>query len=72
MKQAHAAPPRAEREAGRARAFYEQVFGWTFTAWGPPGFYQIEGAGTRGALQERRELAQGNIFGAMQYDARAE
>jgi uncharacterized protein len=44
-----------------ARAFYEQVFGWTFTAWGPPGFYQVttgEG-GIQGALQQRRELVEG-------------
>jgi predicted enzyme related to lactoylglutathione lyase len=109
-------------DLARARAFYESVFGWKFTAWGPPGFYQIEGSGTRGALQGRRELVagtrtiglectfgvasidavekavlanggktvlarsvivgvgtlmffqdpEGNVFGAMQYDARAE
>ncbi|MFN3514066.1 MAG: VOC family protein [Phenylobacterium sp.] len=43
----------------RARAFYEKVFGWTFTPWGPPGFYQAQGAGKgyRGALQGRREIA---------------
>jgi len=44
-----------------SRSFYEAVFGWTFNAWGPPGFYQIqtgpdEDPGTRGALQERRQL----------------
>ncbi len=107
----------------RARAFYEGVFGWTFSAWGPPGFYQIQGCGSvMGALQGRRELTpgvrtngfectigvpsidavekavktgggkvllersvivgvgtlmffedpEGNVFGAMQYDAHAE
>ena len=106
----------------RARAFYEKVFDWRFAAWGPPGFYQIEGCGMLGALQGLRELAkgtrtigfectiavasidavekavlanggktvlarsvivgvgtlmffqdpEGNVFGAMQYDARAE
>ena len=25
----------------RSRSFYEKVFGWKVTAWGPPGFYQI-------------------------------
>ena len=25
----------------RARGFYEQVFGWRFEPWGPPGFYLI-------------------------------
>lgn len=112
----------------RARHFYEQVFGWKFSAWGPPRFYQIqtnaegEPPGVRGALQGRRELLagkatlgfectiavasiddtakavlanggqtvlpksiivgvgalmffqdpEGNVFGAMQYDPRAE
>ena len=42
----------------RAKAFYEQVFGWTFTPWGPPGFYQTRssGAGHMGALQGRRDI----------------
>lgn len=44
-----------------SRQFYEAVFGWTFTAYGPPGFLQIqtgsdEDPGVRGALQERRQL----------------
>lgn len=39
----------------RARRFYEAVFGWTFTPWGPPGFYQIHRVGLLGALQARRE-----------------
>ena len=112
----------------RARAFYERVFGWTFSAWGPPNFYQIktnapgEPPGVLAALQGRRALAagqrtigfectiavssiddtatavlahggtvvlpksiivgvgalmffqdtEGNVFGAMQYDPRAE
>ena len=46
----------------RARRFYETVFGWTLTAWGPPGFYQIDDGtegGVRGALQQRRELTDG-------------
>jgi hypothetical protein len=42
----------------RARAFYENVFGWRFTPWGPPGFYQVldAGKGFRGALQGRRDI----------------
>jgi predicted enzyme related to lactoylglutathione lyase len=42
----------------RARGFYEKVFGWTFTPWGPPGFYQTRsaGAGLMGALQGRRDI----------------
>ena len=43
----------------RAKAFYSKVFGWTFNAWGPPGFYLIEGAGPYAALQGRRELVKG-------------
>ncbi len=41
-----------------SRAFYESVFGWTFSAWGPPGFYQIDTGpgGVQGALHQRREL----------------
>ena len=43
----------------RAKAFYEDVFGWTFTPWGPPGFYQTRstGEGHLGALQGRRDVA---------------
>ena len=41
----------------RARAFYEKVFGWTFTPWGPPGFYQTRDAGDFCALQARRTIA---------------
>lgn len=46
-------------DVDRGRAFYEKVFGWKFSAWGPPGFFLIEGAGVRGALQGRRELVKG-------------
>jgi uncharacterized protein len=48
----------------RARKFYENVFGWRFEAWGPPGFYLIHtgtdaAPGLHGALQQRRELIWG-------------
>jgi len=45
----------------RAKSFYQQAFGWDFTPWGPPGFYQIKNAGDGllGALQERRDLVPG-------------
>jgi predicted enzyme related to lactoylglutathione lyase len=43
----------------RARRFYAAVFGWSFQPWGPPGFYQIIGAGVGGGLQNRREIAPG-------------
>lgn len=47
-----------------SRQFYESVFGWTFSAYGPPGFFQIQTGpddepGLRGALQERRQLLEG-------------
>ena len=43
----------------RARAFYEQVFGWRFEAWGPPDFYRVhtgttDDPGIAGALQKRQ------------------
>jgi uncharacterized protein len=44
------------------RRFYENVFGWRFTAWGPPDFLQIrttEDGPVLGALQKRRELVEG-------------
>src|SRR5436190_2336637 len=42
----------------RARAFYERAFNWTWTPWGPPGFYQTRTAGRSlmGALQDRRAI----------------
>jgi predicted enzyme related to lactoylglutathione lyase len=48
----------------RARGFYQQVFGWTFEPWGPPGFFMIstgagEDSGLLGSLQQRRELLPG-------------
>ncbi len=48
---------------GATRRFYEQAFGWTFEAWGPPSFFHIkrddgEVPGPIGALQARRDLAQ--------------
>jgi uncharacterized protein len=43
-----------------ARAFYEKVFGWRFTPFGPPDFYRIQTpSGPGGALQKRRELIEG-------------
>lgn len=48
----------------RARRFYERVFGWTFEAWGPPGFYMIDTGSADtpavlGSLQQRREIVPG-------------
>jgi len=52
-------------DLARARAFYESVFGWTFQAWGPPGFYMIDmgpgmpAEGLRASIQKRREIVPG-------------
>ena len=50
-------------DTSRASRFYENVFGWKFQAWGPPGFYMIEmqpaTVALRGSLQQRRELVPG-------------
>ncbi len=45
----------------RAKAFYEQAFGWSFQPWGPPGFWLIHTSpkGIRGALQQRRAPVEG-------------
>jgi uncharacterized protein len=50
------------------RRFYEAVFGWTFTPWGPPGFLQIrtgtdDEPGVQGALQGRRPLGDTTTVG---------
>lgn len=42
-------------DVNRAKAFYEAVFDWQFSAWGPPDFYRITNAGIGGALQQRAE-----------------
>jgi uncharacterized protein len=52
----------------RARDFYGDAFGWGFAAYGPPGFYMIQGAGgpagTFASLQQRREIVAGKpVFG---------
>jgi len=38
-------------DTDRAIAFYRGVFGWTFNAWGPPGFFLIDTGGIHGSLQ---------------------
>ena len=45
----------------RAKTFYENVFGWTFEAWGPPNFWRIHTSpgAIEGALQQRREPVTG-------------
>lgn len=43
----------------RARAFYEEVFGWKFQPWGPPGFFNSSSPGVMAAIQPRRELVPG-------------
>lgn len=53
-------------DVSRAKRFYETVFGWGFTPWGPPGFYQIQGAGVPGALHGRHEPLAGTGMGGFE------
>jgi predicted enzyme related to lactoylglutathione lyase len=51
-------------DVSRAKRFYERVFGWTITAWGPPNFYMVRTGGEAdpgvlGSIQGRRELLEG-------------
>jgi uncharacterized protein len=48
----------------RGRKFYQQVFGWKFEAWGPPGFFMINTGESSGhkifaSLQQRRNIVEG-------------
>jgi uncharacterized protein len=45
-------------DVGRARKFYERVFEWRFSPWGPPGFFMIatgteSDPGIHGAVHDR-------------------
>ena len=67
--QKHAAPNNVAHFAihaddlPRARAFYENVFGWSFQPWGPPDFFLIQTSqdetAIHGALQKRRTPVDG-------------
>jgi uncharacterized protein len=48
-------------DVDRARGFYQAVFGWTFSPWGPPDFFQTKdaGKGVMGALQKRQDMGSG-------------
>jgi predicted enzyme related to lactoylglutathione lyase len=53
-------------DVGRAKTFYETVFGWRFEPWGPPDFFVIQTGtenhpGIRGALQKRAEPVDGGV-----------
>lgn len=46
-------------DVDRTQSFYADVFGWSFQAYGPPGFVQIVDEDTGapiGAIQQRRQL----------------
>ena len=45
-------------DTGRVRRFYQTVFGWTFSPWGPPDFFMTEsaGPGVSGAVQGRHRI----------------
>ena len=51
-------------DVARGRKFYQQVFGWKFEAWGPPGFFMINTGESSGpkilaSLQQRRNIVEG-------------
>ncbi|MBS2020799.1 MAG: VOC family protein [Deltaproteobacteria bacterium] len=51
-------------DPARAQTFYSGLFGWEFTAWGPPGMYWLiktgtQGPGIDGGLVPRRGDAPG-------------
>ena len=47
-------------DVARAKRFYEAIFGWKFTPWGPPGFFLIDTGGVvHGALQQRNTPIEG-------------
>ncbi len=52
-------------DVDRALRFYENVVGWKFQAYGPPGFYMVDErtakttVSLRGSLQKRREIVPG-------------
>lgn len=51
-------------DTSRARSFYENVFGWKFSGYGPPDFFMIDmGEAPAGpmhaSLQKRREIVKG-------------
>ncbi len=50
-------------DVDRARNFYTAAFAWAFEPWGPPGFYLIDKAGIKGALQQRQGPAVPGIKG---------
>lgn len=49
----------AAADLARAKRFWGGVFAWTFEPWGPPDFFQIQGAGIGAALHGRHDLAPG-------------
>jgi predicted enzyme related to lactoylglutathione lyase len=43
------------QDTDRALSFYESVFGWNFSPWGPPGFYMGQVGSLRASIQMRQE-----------------
>jgi predicted enzyme related to lactoylglutathione lyase len=42
-------------DCDRAIAFYQTIFGWQFSAWGPPGFYMTQVGDMHGSIQKRQD-----------------
>jgi hypothetical protein len=47
----------------RAVAFYAAVFGWKFSPWGPPGFFNAEIGGLKAAIQQRQDVPFPTVIG---------
>lgn len=41
-------------DCDRAIVFYETVFGWKFSSWGPPGFHMTQVGDLHAAIQQRQ------------------
>lgn len=42
------------KDCDRALAFYEAVFGWQFSSWGPPGFHMTQVGDLHAAIQQQQ------------------
>jgi uncharacterized protein len=43
------------KDTDRALDFYREVFGWSFEAWGPPGFFMVNSGGIMGSIQMQQD-----------------
>lgn len=50
-------------DCDRAIAFYQGVFGWQFTPWGPPGFFMTNVGDLHAAIQKRQDKPFPTVIG---------